>query len=94
MFLHTEKILLKVFTILFKLLSAHCDNALISLSKDCVKNDDFLLFLNLLLSDICSGGNWTVCEYCFMKQKCQLQMGRAQYKNAATPFRPLGINTT
>ena len=30
----------------------------------------------------------------FMKQKCQVQMGIAQYKNVATPLRTTGINTT
>ena len=29
-----------------------------------------------------------------MKQKCQVQMGIAQYKNVATPLRTTGINTT
>ena len=29
-----------------------------------------------------------------MKQKCQLQMGIALYKNAATPLKIKGINTT
>ena len=41
-----------------------------------------------------SGGNWKVYEYCFMKQKCQLQMGIAQYKNVATPLRTRGLKTT
>ena len=27
------------------------------------------------------------CISCFMKQKCQLQMGMAQYRNAAKPLR-------
>ena len=27
-----------------------------------------------------SGANWKVYEYCFMKQKCQLQIGVAEYK--------------
>ena len=31
---------------------------------------------------------------CFMKQKCQLQMGIVKYKNAATPLSTSGINTT
>ena len=34
---------------------------------------------------------WTKC--CFMKQKCQLQMGIVKCKNAATPLSTLGINT-
>ena len=29
-----------------------------------------------------------------MKQKCQIQMGVGQYKNAATLFRTRGIDTT
>ena len=29
-----------------------------------------------------------------MKQKCQIQMGIAQYKNAATPLRTRDINNT
>ena len=29
-----------------------------------------------------------------MKQKCQFQMGIAQYKNEATPLRTRGIHTT
>ena len=41
-----------------------------------------------------SGANWKVYKYCFMKQKCQLQTGIAHYKNAATPLRTIGINTT
>ena len=41
-----------------------------------------------------SGANWKVYEYCFMKQKCQLQMGIAQYQNLDTPLSTKGINTT
>ena len=33
-------------------------------------------------------------KYCFMKQKWQIQIGIAQYKNVATPLSILGINTT
>ena len=33
-------------------------------------------------------------EYCFMKQKCQIQIGIKQYKNAATLLRTVGIYTT
>ena len=33
-------------------------------------------------------------EYCFMKQKWQSQIGKAHYRNAATPLSILGINTT
>ena len=43
---------------------------------------------------IYSGGNWKVYEHCFMKQKCQLQMGISQYKNVATPLSTIGKNTT
>ena len=41
-----------------------------------------------------SSGEKKCYKYCFMKQKCQLQMGIALYKNAATPLSILGINTT
>ena len=41
-----------------------------------------------------SGANWKVYEYCFMKQKCKIQMVIAQYKNAAKPLINLDINTT
>ena len=41
-----------------------------------------------------SDANWKVYKYCFMKQKCQLQTGIAHYKNAATPLRTRGIDTT
>ena len=51
---------------------------------------------SLCICDITSFlfANWKVYEYCFIKQKCQIQMGIAQYKNAATPLRIRGINTT
>ena len=35
-----------------------------------------------------------IVVFCFMKQKCQLQMGMAQYKNVATTLGFIGINTT
>ena len=35
---------------------------------------------------------WTKC--CFMKQKCHLQGGIAQYENAATPVSSKAIHTT
>ena len=41
-----------------------------------------------------SGGNSCSNMALFMKQKCQIQMGVVQYKNAATPLRTKGINTT
>ena len=41
-----------------------------------------------------SGGNSCCYKALFMKQKCQIQMGVGQYKNAATPLRTRGINTT
>ena len=41
-----------------------------------------------------SGAHKKVYDYCFMKQKCLIQMGEAQYKNAATPLRTRGINNT
>ena len=31
---------------------------------------------------------------CFIKQKCQIQLGVTQNKNAATPLSTQGINTT
>ena len=31
---------------------------------------------------------------CYIKQKCQLQMGIVKYENAATPLSTLGINNT
>ena len=33
------------------------------------------------------GAQKKVCEYCFMKQKCQIEMGIAHYKNVATPLK-------
>ena len=33
-------------------------------------------------------------EYCFMKQRCQIQMVTLQYENVATPLSIIGINTT
>ena len=33
-------------------------------------------------------------KFCFMKQKCQLQMGTAKYKNAVTPLTTRAINTS
>ena len=41
-----------------------------------------------------SGAQKKVYEHCFMKQKCQPQMGITQYKNTVTPLRTRGINTT
>ena len=38
--------------------------------------------------------NCKVYEYCFMKQKSQIQMGIVKCKNAATPLSTSGINTT
>ena len=34
------------------------------------------------------GAHKKVYDYCFMKQKCQIQMGITWYKNAATPALP------
>ena len=61
----------------------------------------FLVFKNILI-EMCpnkrmrcySGGNSCCNKALFMKQKCQIQMGVGQYKNAATPLRTRGINTT
>ena len=47
-----------------------------------------------MLSEGYSGANWKDDGYCFMKQKYQVQMVIAQYKNAATPLITRGINTT
>ena len=33
-------------------------------------------------------------KYCFMKQKFQIQIGIAQYRNTATPLATIGIDTT
>ena len=41
-----------------------------------------------------SGANWKVYEYCVMKQKCQLQMGAAQFKNVATTLSIIDNNTS
>ena len=41
-----------------------------------------------------SVGNSSCNKALFMKQKCQIQMGVGQYKNAGTPLRTRGINTT
>ena len=40
------------------------------------------------------GAHKKVYEHCFMKQKCQLQIGVAQYKNVAMQLSSKGINTT
>ena len=45
-------------------------------------------------STIYSGRNSCCNKALFMKQKCQFQMGIAQYENDATPFRTKGIITT
>ena len=41
-----------------------------------------------------SGGNWKVYGYCFMKQKFQIQMGIARYRNMSTQLSTRRINTT
>ena len=41
-----------------------------------------------------SGANSCCNKALFIKQKCQIQMGVGQYKNAATPLRTKGIYTT
>ena len=41
-----------------------------------------------------SGAQKKVYEYCFMKQKCQLQMGIARYRNEARLLTTKGIDTT
>ena len=47
-----------------------------------------------LIKVLYSGGNSYCNKALFMKQKCQIQMGVGLYKNAATPLRTRGINTT
>ena len=54
----------------------------------------YIHFTPWLGTDYYSGAQKNVYKYCFMKQKCQLQMGIVQYKNAATPLRTPCINTT
>ena len=41
-----------------------------------------------------SAGQKKRYDCCFMKQKCQLQMGVSKYKNAAMPLRSKGNDTT
>ena len=41
-----------------------------------------------------SAGQKKRYEHCFMKQKCQVQMGVAQYENAAKPLITRSIDTT
>ena len=41
-----------------------------------------------------SAGQKKRYKYCFIKQKFQIQMGAAQYENAATPLATIGIDTT
>ena len=41
-----------------------------------------------------SAGQKKRYEYCFMKQKCQIQIGIAQYKNIAIILSTWGINIT
>ena len=41
-----------------------------------------------------SGAHFKVCEHCFVKQKCQLQVGIAQYKNVTTQLSSKKIITT
>ena len=53
-----------------------------------------MIFLNYGTYFNYSGANWKVYEYCFMKQKCQVYLAIAQYKNAAKPLITRGINTT
>ena len=59
-----------------------------------------LVFARIVKVDIVEKSNRhsalhnTFSSGCFMKQKCQVQMGIAQYKNGVTPLRTRGINTT
>ena len=56
-----------------------------------VKKSEIIEFQDLPLY---SDAQKKVYKYCFMKQKCQIQMGTAQYKNVAIPLSTWGINTT
>ena len=56
-----------------------------------VKKSEIIEFQDLPLY---SDAQKKVYKYCFMKQKCQIQMGTAQFKNVATPLGFWGINTT
>ena len=59
----------------------------------CDKTQGKNLLYNLMTRKY-SGRNSCCNKSLFMKQKCQFQIGIAQYKNAATPLRTRGINTT
>ena len=62
------------------------------------KNPKLQLFFTWLtsysLSAQYSGAQKKVYEYCFVKQKCQLQLDIAQYENVVTPLGFWGINAT
>ena len=59
-----------------------------------------LVFARIVKVDIVEKSNRhsalhnTFSSGCFMKQKCQVQMGIAQYENAAITLKIKGINTT
>ena len=62
-----------------------------------MSNVQFVDFLTTLIGQACFIYSPVQNEFsgsCFMKQKCQIQMGTEQYKHAATPLRTRGINTT
>ena len=58
-----------------------------------------LVFARIVKVDIVKKSNRhsalhnTFSSGCFMKQKCQVQMGIAQYRNEATTLRTRGIDT-
>ena len=56
-----------------------------------VKKSEIIEFQDLPLY---SDAQKKIYGYCFMKQKWQIQMGKAQYRNLATPLSIWGINTT
>ena len=62
-----------------------------------MSNVQFVDFLTTLIGQACFIYSPVQNEFsgsCFMKQKCQIQMGIAQYKNTATNLKIKGMNTT
>ena len=58
------------------------------------KFEDIDFYFCTPLGAVCSGANSCCNKALFMKQRCQIQMGVGQYKNAATPLRTRAISTT
>ena len=54
----------------------------------------FYTYSRLFFEALYSVGQKKHHKYCFLMKKFQIQMGIAQYKNAATPLATIGINTT